>query len=96
MPEDVARALAASRTSADGPRGQVSLYAAGDGWQSWIAPDRPLALHGAPRFGDMRTIMGNYATHSPLVFVALLLGLTVVSAMIAVFILLVTRRGGGS
>jgi hypothetical protein len=92
-PADIARALALSRTAADGPTGQVALYAPDTGWQSWTAPDRPLRLLEAPRAGTLRAVMGNYATHRPTTFVGLLMALTVLSALVAILILLTTRRG---
>lgn len=92
-PSDVARALAAGRGSASGPVGQVALYTPGSGWQSWTTRDRPLSLLEPLGVGNLRAVMGNYATLSPLGFAAVFLGLTAISALVAIWILLLTRRG---
>jgi len=92
-PTDVARALAASRESADGPTGQVALYVPGAGWQSWTAPDRPLRLFEAPRAQHLRAVMGWARGHRPAAFVGVLTGITALSALVAILILLTTRRG---
>ena len=93
-PSTVVRALAASATSRDRPMGQVSLYREGRGWESWTAPNRPLTLHEGVGAGNLRAVMGNYATLLPLPFVAVLLGLALFSALVAFVILILTRRRG--
>lgn len=93
-PSMVVRALAASRVSSDRPEGQVALYREGHGWDSWSAPDRPLTLHEHLHTGNMRAVMGNYATVLPVTFVAIVLGLTLFSALVALAILILTRRRG--
>ena len=93
-PSVVVRALAASRVSRDRPEGQVSLYNEDSGWESWTAPDRPLTLYEGLGAGNMRAVMGNYATMLPVPFVSIVLGLTLFSAFVALAILILTRRRG--
>lgn len=87
----VARALAAASADPDGPEGQVSLFVPGVGWQSWAAPDRPLRLQEPIRPGNLRNVMGNYATTSPIYFVSIMIGLAICSALLALWVLLLTR-----
>ncbi len=91
-PSNAVTALAASRLSHNGPRGQVALYSDGRGWVSWTSPDRPLSLNDAPAMSNIRAIMGNYATTAPLPFISALLGLTLFSAAVALAVLLLSRR----
>ena len=91
-PTLAATALAASRVSHDGPRGQVAVYSEGRGWASWTAPDRPLTLRDTLSPGNFRAVMGNYATTAPLPFIGTILGLTLLSAAVALAVLLLTRR----
>lgn len=90
-PTEAIQALAASRMSHDGPRGQVALYAQAQGWQNWTSPDRPLILLEPMRLGSLRMVMGNFATTAPLSFIGTLLGLSVLSAFLALAILALTR-----
>ena len=89
---EVVRALAASRMSADGPRGQAALYSLQTGWQSWTAPDLPLRLNEPLRAPNLRVVTGNYASHMPLGFVLSFMSFTLISALVAICFLLVTRR----
>jgi len=94
-PLTVVQALAASRTGHDRPRGQVALYTDdGRGWSSWTAPDRRFTLHENLGPGNLRAVMGNYATRSPAPFVAFVFALTLLSAALALAILILTRRRG--
>ncbi|MDD7973364.1 cellulose biosynthesis cyclic di-GMP-binding regulatory protein BcsB [Roseinatronobacter alkalisoli] len=93
-PLTVVRALAASRTGRDRPLGQLALYQEGRGWENWTAPDRPLTLHEGLGPGNLRAVMGNYATLRPVPFIAIVLGLTLFSAAVALAILILTRRRG--
>ncbi|MFP4044537.1 MAG: cellulose biosynthesis cyclic di-GMP-binding regulatory protein BcsB [Rhodosalinus sp.] len=91
-PDEIVRALAGSRDSRDGPSGQVALYEEATGWVSWTAPDRTLKLHEPLKLSNLRAVMGNHATLAPLGYVAAILALTVLSALVAMAILVLTRR----
>lgn len=91
-PNQIARVLAASHDSQNGPTGQVALYSEGTGWTSWTAPDRPLRLHEPLSWATIRHVMGNHATLAPVTFVAAIVMLTLASALVSMAILLLTRR----
>jgi hypothetical protein len=90
-PSEIARSLAASRNGVGGPTGQVAIFTNARVWESWAAPDRPLRLHEPLGRTNARDAMGNYATHNPLGFIAIIFGLTLLSAAAALVLLLVTR-----
>ncbi|MFP4450158.1 MAG: hypothetical protein ACLFP0_04435 [Rhodosalinus sp.] len=91
-PDEIVRVLAGSRDSRDGPSGKVALYEEATGWVSWTAPDRTLKLHEPLKLSNLRAVMGNHATLAPLGYVAAILALTVLSALVAMAILVLTRR----
>lgn len=93
-PATVAGALAAHHGGRSGPAGQLSLYVAGDGWVSWTDPQRPLNLSERLSPGNIRAVLGNHATVSPLRFLALILSLTALSALVALAFLVKTRKAG--
>ncbi len=93
-PDEIARVLAGIRDSRDGPSGQVALYGEATGWVSWTAADRPLQLHEPLTLSNLRAVMGNHATLAPLGYVAAILVVTVLSALVAMAILVLTRRHG--
>jgi hypothetical protein len=92
VPEDIARSLAVLRTGAEGPGGQVALFPSGHDWESWTAPDRALRLQDRPNLANLRDILGNYATHRPLGFLAVIFSLTALSAAVGLVVLLITRE----
>lgn len=91
-PADIVRTIAASRDGAGGPTGQLAIYSADAGWESWASPERALRLHESINIGNLREIMGTYATLSPLQFIAATLVLTLLSVGAALG-LLFTLRG---
>jgi hypothetical protein len=93
-PDEIARVLAASRDSPAGPTGQVALYSEAAGWESWTSSARPLRLHEPLTMTNLRAVMGNHATLAPIAFVAGFLALTLLSALVAMAILILTRRRG--
>jgi len=92
VPDDIARSLAASRNMVGGPSGQVAIFTADRAWESWTAPNRPLRLHETLSFGNLRNVLGNYASHQPLGFLAVIFGFTILSAAAGLLLLLLTRR----
>lgn len=91
-PDDIARSLAASRNMVGGPSGQVAIFTGARAWESWTAPNRPLRLHETLSFGNVRNVLGNYASHQPLGFLAVIFGFTILSATAGLLLLLFTRR----
>lgn len=71
--------------------GEAALLDAGGEWDIW-APIRPPVMLGLPRAGELRAVLGNYASWSPLVFTLALLGLALLSALPAL-IYIRTSRG---
>ncbi|MCC6008298.1 MAG: cellulose biosynthesis cyclic di-GMP-binding regulatory protein BcsB, partial [Rhodobacteraceae bacterium] len=88
----VGAALALARDTPEGPRGQIAILGTDGRWTSWVSPDRPLHLLEPVTAGNLRNVLGNYATWSPLAFVLAFLGVTLLTALVALAIALVTRR----
>lgn len=91
-PSSIVWALSAGRGGDNRATGQVALYAPDEGWVSWADPARPLILQEALTWNNLRPIIGNYATRLPLVFLGAVLMLTLLSALVALMILKLTRR----
>ncbi|MBT9385022.1 cellulose biosynthesis cyclic di-GMP-binding regulatory protein BcsB [Pseudooceanicola sp. CBS1P-1] len=91
-PAFAAQAVAQARISAEGPHGRVALLNASDGtWSSWTDTSRPPVLHEPLTPRNFRAVAGNYASWSPFFFVAVLLGLTVISVIVALVFVISTR-----
>lgn len=90
-PVDVARTIVADRLDSNGPRGRVALLTPEGQWQIWRPPFDPPRLSGPVTPGNLRVILGNYASWSPIGFAAVLFLLTLVSALIAIIYLRRTR-----
>ncbi|MDP3341995.1 cellulose biosynthesis cyclic di-GMP-binding regulatory protein BcsB [Frigidibacter sp.] len=82
-PAFVAAALEAGRRAFDGPRGQVSLLGPDGRWTSWADPDRPPRLQEPLRPGNLRFVLGNYASWSPMLFTGVLVLLALISSLVA-------------
>lgn len=78
--------------AADSPQGQLALLADDGRWQSWTAPDRPLLLLEPLDRRNLRAVLGNYASWWPGAFVAAVLGLTALSALLAILVVILSRR----
>lgn len=91
-PARIARILAASLDGYDAPTGQVAIHSEEAGWESWVSPQRALRLHDTITLGNLREIMGTYATLAPLQLIAATLAVTVLSVLVAMG-LLFTLRG---
>lgn len=75
--------------------GEAALLTPTGEWEVW-SPVRSPVMLGEPKFGQWRTVFGNYASWSPLLFTALTLGLALLSILPVLGYLLLTRtrRGG--
>ena len=74
-------------------QGEAALLQADGSWQVWT-PIRPPRLLALSDVGSARTVLGNYASWSPLMFTLAMLGLALLSALPALFYVLLSRRKG--
>lgn len=88
----IAHAVANARVHGGGPRGQVSVLTHEGQWESWLAPDRrPLLLEPWSR-QNFRSAMGNIVSAQPIFYTILILGLAVLSGMVALRLVISTRE----
>ncbi len=88
----VAGAIAAARERGDGPRGQVSVLDRDGQWQNWYAPDRQPTLLEPITLGNLRHVLGNFVSAMPLRYVIGLFFLALVSALVALRLVIATRE----
>ncbi len=91
-PQDVGAALNRLRENSLA-QGEAALLQEDGSWQVWT-PIRPPRLLDMPAATEVRTILGNYASWSPLIFTLAMLGLALLSALPALFYVLLSRRKG--
>lgn len=91
-PDKLVASLIGAEAPLRAPDGQVSLFSPDDGWQSWESSDRSLQLHEPLTLGNARQVAGNYASMAPPVFIIPMLLLSLVSALLAMGFMIVTRR----
>ena len=91
----IVASLAEIRDGYQGPHGQISLFSADRGWQSWEAPNRPLLLGEPLTIANARTVIGNYVTMIPGRYIGPILILSAVCAILAFGIAVLTRRKRG-
>ncbi|WP_020038799.1 cellulose biosynthesis cyclic di-GMP-binding regulatory protein BcsB [Salipiger mucosus] len=91
-PRPVVAALALLHGQYGGPNGQVSLFSSDAGWTSWHSSSRPLRLHEPLTLANARAVVGNYVTITPGRYVLPLLSLALFSSVIAMGIMLLSRR----
>lgn len=73
--------------------GQVALLQADGTWLTWSDKSRPELLEPLTPW-NLRAVLGNYASWSPLVFTVLTLALALLSVIPALLFVLMTRRSG--
>jgi hypothetical protein len=83
--------IATARLDPDGPKGAASLLAADGTWSNWHPAATPPRLLEPLSIANMRTVAGNYAAWSPLLYVALLGALVVVSVIVGLVFVVRTR-----
>lgn len=88
---EIAHAIAAARANGAGPRGQVSILSHQGTWQNWIAPDRRPVLLEPWSFTNFRYAMGNLVSARPIFFTIMILFLALLSAVIALRLVISTR-----
>ncbi len=90
-PGEVVAALERARLRGAPLRGQAALLTWEGDWLGWRDSQRLPQLHEALSPANLRAVAGNYASARPSVFVAAMLGLTLMSALAAFSFLLSTR-----
>lgn len=88
----IAAGLVAARATGTGPRGQVAVLDAEGRWHNWYAPDRQPVLLEPLTLGNIRHVMGNVVSAMPIRYVAILFILVLVSAAVALRLVLATRE----
>lgn len=88
----IAAAVAAARESGQGPRGQVAVLDHDGQWHNWFAPDRQPALLEPISIGNLRHVLGNFVSATPLRYVVGIFFLALVSALIALRLVIATRE----
>lgn len=88
----IALAMASARAFGGGPKGQVSVLTHEGYWNNWFAPDRrPVLLEPWSR-QNFRTAMGNFVSARPIFYTILILGIALLSALVALRLVISTRE----
>lgn len=74
--------------------GEAALLQRDGSWLVWSSGAAPVLLESL-HAGNIRAVLGNYASWSPLLFTVVLLVLALVSVLPALLYILLTRRRGG-
>lgn len=74
-------------------KGEAAILTKDGNWKVWT-PVRPPEMHEPLRLSNLRAVLGNYASWSPLLFTGTFLGLALLSAIPALLFILFTRRRG--
>ena len=89
---DIARHMASARAFGGGPKGQVSVLTQEGYWMNWFAPDRRPTLLEPWSRQNFRGAMGNFVSARPIFYTILMLGLALISALIAIRLVISTRE----
>ncbi len=89
---DIARHMASARAFGGGPKGQVSILTHEGYWMNWFAPDRRPTLLEPWSRQNFRAAMGNFVSARPIFYTILMLGLAMISALIAIRLVISTRE----
>lgn len=88
----ISHAIARARANGSGPRGQVAVLTHDGHWKSWFAPDRrPLLLEPWGR-QNFRAATGNIVSSRPIFYTILMLGIAIMSALVALRLVVATRE----
>ena len=88
----IAHAITRARAAGDGPRGQVAVLTHDGHWKSWSAPDRRLIMLEPWSRANFRYAAGNIVSARPIFFTIMMLGLSVISALVALRLVISTRE----
>ncbi|WP_168771162.1 cellulose biosynthesis cyclic di-GMP-binding regulatory protein BcsB [Palleronia sediminis] len=89
---EVMASIASSRRSIGGPSGQIAVLDDAGYWRSWYDSRQLPELAEPLTLRNFRYVLGNYASWSPVAFTAILFGLAVISALIALRFVIVSRE----
>ncbi|TVR48341.1 MAG: hypothetical protein EA386_04570 [Rhodobacteraceae bacterium] len=88
----ISHAISSVRGFGGGPRGQVSVLDHQGHWQNWQAPDiRPALLEPWSR-ENFRYALGNFVSARPIFFTIMMLGMAMLSALVALRLVISTRE----
>lgn len=88
----IALAIANARSSGVGPKGQVSVLSHEGYWINWFAPDRRPILLEPWSVENFRAAMGNFVSARPIFYTIMVLSLALISALIALRLVISTRE----
>lgn len=88
----IAHAISGARAYGGGPRGQVSILTNEGYWDNWIAPDRRPILLEPWSAENFRAAMGNFVSARPIFYTMMILVLAVISALVALRLVVSTRE----
>ncbi|MBJ3763618.1 cellulose biosynthesis cyclic di-GMP-binding regulatory protein BcsB [Maribius pontilimi] len=89
---EVASMIASARRTIAGPNGQMSVLGHDNIWRNWADTRRMPQLQEQITIANFRPILGNYASWRPVYFAAILFGMALVFAAIALRLVVLTRR----
>ena len=87
----IAAAIARARLYGVGPMGQVAVLDRQGNWHSWSSPDRRPVLREPVSFGNVRSVLGNFASAAPLWFAVAMIALVLAAAAAALALIVSTR-----
>ena len=87
----IAAAIARARLSGVGPMGQIAVLDRDGHWHSWASPDRRPVLREPLSVGNVRAVLGNFASAAPLWFALAMIALVLVAAAAALGLTVSTR-----
>jgi len=90
-PVKLAQAVAAARIDPKGPQGLVAVLTKDGTWQSWHPMASAPVMQEPWTLANFRSVIGTYASWSPLYFVFVLFGLTAFSVLIGLAFVMSTR-----
>lgn len=89
---DIAAEILRARATGVGPFGQVAILGRDGQWRNWVAPDRRPVLIEPLSMSNIRVVLGNYASALPALFVIIIMCLGVISAIVALRLIISTRE----
>lgn len=89
---NIALNMASARAFGGGPKGQVSVLTHEGYWINWFAPDRRPTLLEPWTRANFRTAMGNFVSARPIFYTILMLGIAMISALVAIRLVISTRE----
>lgn len=88
---DAATALANTRDMRGGPAGRVAILTEAGNWETWRPVTSYPVLLEPLTIGNLRFVLGTYASWSPLGFTIIMMALTLISVFFALVYVMTTR-----